>query len=282
MSSRSARFCICYARQQAVPYFREVAELLRLSLRDLGCEPDVRVAELHPHVCNIILDYHNIPYSEDLRRFAYVPYQLEQLSEDFGRYTKNARKVLDCASWVWEYAQENREFLHKKGIDSVYAPLGWHPGRTVLPETEHKDIDVLFYGALNERRIAVLEQLLQAGVNLKVLQDVWGEERDAYIARSKIVLNVHYYPTMIMETVRLCHLLNNKICVVSEAAAANPLKLAGLFTAEYEKLAPACLALLRNETMREDLRNANAAAFAAHYPMVETVRRALQTMGMHS
>ena len=58
--------------------------------------------------------------------------------------------------------------------------------------------------------------------NVKCLVGVYGEERDAYIARSKIVLNLHFYESQIMEQVRISYLLNNHALVISESSSRNP------------------------------------------------------------
>ena len=76
---------------------------------------------------------------------------------------------------------------------------------------------MLFYGSLNSRRQAVLENLRLAGLKVVHLFGVYGEERDAAIANAKVVLNLHYYEDSIHELVRTSYLLANKKAVVSEA-----------------------------------------------------------------
>ena len=53
-------------------------------------------------------------------------------------------------------------------------------------------------------------------MRLVVVYGVYGAERDALIARSKIVLNVHFYGAKVLEVVRLSHLLSNGAFVISE------------------------------------------------------------------
>jgi len=47
-------------------------------------------------------------------------------------------------------------------------------------------------------------------------ENIWGDERDNLIYRSKIVLNIHYYETKIFEIIRISHLLANRAFVISE------------------------------------------------------------------
>jgi len=84
----------------------------------------------------------------------------------------------------------------------TYVPIGYVPELTrIAPAAE--DIDVLFYGASYERRYAVLRDLHDRGLRVKWLSGVYGASRDAWIARSKIVLNIHYWDAKIFEKVRL-------------------------------------------------------------------------------
>ena len=83
-----------------------------------------------------------------------------------------------------------------------------------------QDIDVLFCGSMNERRMQIIQALKDSTLfdkPLVIAQFVgYGAYRDKYIARSKIVLNMHYYTPGIFEIARVSYLLANKKCVVSE------------------------------------------------------------------
>ena len=57
------------------------------------------------------------------------------------------------------------------------------------------------------------------GINLHILQGVYGAERDAWIVRSKVVLNIHYYMPASLEAPRLGYLW-----VFSEMSLADELK----------------------------------------------------------
>ena len=61
----------------------------------------------------------------------------------------------------------------------------------------------------------------RCGLRLVVLDagtPTFGKERDALIARSRVVLNLHQYDTHIFEQVRVNYLLINGKVVVSEVA----------------------------------------------------------------
>src|SRR4029450_4294855 len=80
--------------------------------------------------------------------------------------------------------------------------LGYHPALARIEPAEKQDIDLLFHGSLNARRRQVLGRLAAEGMAVKSVFGVYGPERDALIARSRIVLNMHYYTTQIFEIVR--------------------------------------------------------------------------------
>jgi SAM-dependent methyltransferase len=79
-----------------------------------------------------------------------------------------------------------------------------------------KDIDVLFYGAINERRLNVINELKEKKINIFATNHAYCSVRDSLISRSKIVLNLHYYTPGTLEVARLGYLWANKKSIVSE------------------------------------------------------------------
>ena len=86
-------------------------------------------------------------------------------------------------------------------------PVGYVPELTRVAAAPAEDIDILFHGSMNERRNNVISQLRQAGLNAHTVFGMYGPARDALIARSKVVLNMHYYEANIFELVRVSYLL---------------------------------------------------------------------------
>lgn len=166
---------------------------------------------------------------------------------------------------VWDYSEQNLERLAELGVRKAQlCPVGYHSAlRRVaqLPEAQ-RDVDVLFYGSANERRLKVLQGLTAAGLNVVQLFGVYGAARDQWIARSKLVLNLHYYPARVLEIVRISYLLANGVCVVSERPplAVGPLE-QGLCLADYEDLVPACVRLVGDAAERQALAERGQALF---------------------
>jgi hypothetical protein len=78
---------------------------------------------------------------------------------------------------------------------------------------------MLFIGSINERRKAILEQLIRAGLHVKAAFGVFGAERDQLIGRAKLLLNMHFYESKVLEVVRISYYLANRCAVLSERSA---------------------------------------------------------------
>lgn len=253
----------------------EVAMLLVASLESLGRDCLFTPNALHPDRINVLLGYQALPFTPELARFTYIPYQLEQLDDQTGLWNENARLILAHASAVWDYAPENVAFLAARGIQARHLPLGWHPDLERFEPAPDQDIDLLFYGMMNERRLAVLRQAHDLGLAVEALFGVFLEERDQVIARAKVVLNMHYYPMRVFEAVRVSYLLNNACFVVSEESPVNPYRDCGLITAPAERLAETCARFARRDAEREALRLRAHRSFRDRHPMTAYLRAVL-------
>lgn len=118
---------------------------------------------------------------------------------------------------VWDFSETNVRRLHVLEFAKklLWAPIGYVPELSRIPQAE-EDIDILFYGSLNERRMRILDALRATGLNVVYKFDCYGTERDALIARSKVLLNIHFYESGIFEWIRVLYPLANKKPVVSE------------------------------------------------------------------
>ena len=105
--------------------------------------------------------------------------------------------------WWVEYQHSNIKYLESIGRDpktTYFIPFIWHPipQHSIthsLNNNVKKDIDILFYGATNKRRIVAIENLKE-NTNLNVQWKSGLKYDNLYynILRSKIVLVVFYYP----------------------------------------------------------------------------------------
>lgn len=195
-----------------------------------------------------------------------VLYQAEQLRPEI--IDRHEMGDLLLSRTVWDYSVHNVRFLVEYGCPrAALVPLGFaeHMRRIVAQEP---DIDVLFYGLVNPRRQAILDALRTTDLRVEIYDStnpVWGEERDALIARSKIVLNIHYYEARIFEAFRVVYPLVNSRCVVSEDGL-DPVE--GLYRdaavfCPYDALVETCLRYAHDNALRHDQQFRAARAMAA-------------------
>ncbi len=189
---------------------------------------------------------------------------------------------------VWDYSAANASALRRAGFERVvHCPIGYVPSMSTIEQAEVQDIDVLFGGSVNARRREVLDALDQTDLKVARLFGVYGEQRDAFIARSKIVLNLHFFEHSIFEIFRVSHLLANRKCVVSEA---NKLTVGDLdlnlfsrrstWVAERRDIVETCqiLASARGVESRRELEEHGFRQFSK-IDLVENVRCALAESG---
>ncbi|WP_263768655.1 methyltransferase domain-containing protein [Propionivibrio soli] len=234
----------------------ELAETLLYGLAELGVDFQLSINEIVPGRTHIVLGAHLLaqPLAAGFPPGTII-YNSEQVDSKSG-WMKPAYTDLLRAFEVWDYSEENIRRLTALGVTRVkYVPIGYVPQLTRIP-TVAQDIDVLFYGAINERRKNILEALIARGLRIEFLAGVYREERDRYIARAKVILNVHYYEASVFEIVRVSYLLANEKAVVAECGDATTLEpdiRDAVCAVPYDGLADACVKLVRNASERANL-----------------------------
>jgi len=236
--------------------FRELAETLQFGLHGLGHSASIQENTPGTDCTNIFLGAHLLtPEQMQAVPTGSIIYNLEQLG---GAQLRPEYYQLAGRHQIWDYDAKNLHYWTKLGSSykPVHAPIGYIPELSRIPAGGQQDIDVLFYGSLNERRSHILKQLKEAGVKVHVAFGVYGKERDDLIARSRIILNIHYYESKIFEIVRVSYLLANSKAVVNECSPQEEIE-KGLSEAvlcvPYDSLAASCQSLLHNEQERRSL-----------------------------
>jgi hypothetical protein len=220
--------------------FDEVAEAVSAGLVELGHDSVRVVGALPGDRVNIIFGAHLLGDVEP--HPGSILFNLEQVVP--GAVWLNSRYIdLMKRFPVWDYSAENVDALRDRGIaDVTHVPVGYARClERITPREE--DVDVLFYGSINDRRRLVLDELKSRGVKVEVLTGVYGEQRDKFIARSKIVLNMHFYEHQPrLEMARCFYLLANGRFVVSEDSfdIASSGLAEGMVVAKYGELAERC------------------------------------------
>jgi hypothetical protein len=253
--------------------FLEVAHLLRYGLEDLGYQV-IFGNGLQKDSLNIVLGYHLLWGKRLPNGYNCIIYQLEQLSEK-EEWQCPFLETLRSPCIVWDFSEENIRFLAQRGIRAIYKPIGFHPKMQRVAHHPVKDVDILFYGSMNERRQRVLAELAKR-FNLKSLFGAYGEQRDVWISRSKIVLAVHFYETKLYDEVRLSYLLNNKVFTVVEDSLHKKYE-DFIVYADYDRLVETCEFYLQNESLRIKAAEKAYRCFS-QYPEREFLKTALSQL----
>lgn len=198
--------------------FLELAELIVHGIRGLGLDADLKWNTIERDARNILIGIHLLG-PEQIPRVPSdtILVNTEQLSDVFADWNVNLMKWFDAGFQVWDYSDVNINYLRTAGVTQVKKlGIGYASALRRIQHQTSPDVDVLFYGALNPRRIAILESLDARGLAVKSLFGVYGSERDAWIGRSKVVLNLHQFDSKIFEVVRVFYLLTNSVAVAAE------------------------------------------------------------------
>lgn len=256
--------------------FKEITLLLLHSLNDLGITCTLKINQINKNSINLFLGTIHLNYDNIPRDIKYIPYQLEQLSTDEGWYKElfGMHNFLQNAEQIWDYSLTNIDFLQSKNIQAKYLPIGYHSALEIIPTAE-KNIDILFYGSINERRTKILDKLIAKGLKVTTLSSLLGKQRDEYIARAKIVLNIHYYDMKIFESPRITYLLNNKVFVITENSTDNPYPKIDLVSVPYEQLVEECIKRLADWENSQKIAELNYRQFKENYPMVEFLKKVI-------
>lgn len=221
--------------------FSEVVLSLASAFKELGYNaPVVKSFEAIPaNHTPVVIGANLIRVPVILYNAPHIIWNLEQVTKDSPWMTAGYLDLLRHAT-VWDYSLQNTEALRHEGISALHLPVGYaseltrikkytvegpptdldiHPEKIRFRQqiTEvSEDIDCSFSGSLNERRQRIIDGLNKAGVNVVARFGIYGQRRDDIIARSKVCLNMHFYPSKTFEIVRCSYLLANHKCVVSE------------------------------------------------------------------
>ncbi len=122
---------------------------------------------------------------EDLTGREYIVYQTEILDWEHKR-SENYLRFLNNAKEIYEYSVTNLKWNSK----SIFRP--YLPNITYINNDCEKDIDVLFYGGLSERRRNIIENLSNEYDVTCIEHFSSVEEQKNMIARSKYVLSIGY------------------------------------------------------------------------------------------
>ncbi len=271
------KFNICIIQPNGYIHFAvflEIADLLTYSIRELGFEANTSFNNIDQSKINIIIGIHLVDFNSYIGQIPSTSIILntEQLGGVFSDWNQNIIKWFESNLELWDYSDKNIKYLKQLGIKNVKKlNIGYQPELRNLVNNNDYEIDVLFYGCINERRKYILEELHNKGLKVKTLFGVYGKQRDQWIRHSKLVLNLHFYDTQIFEIVRVFYLQTNSVAVVGEVNNTTIIEQRfkdGVFAASYDKLVDSVISLVGDESKLKEQREIGFNSISK-YPQVE-------------
>lgn len=265
-----SRFNVCLLKPPGndhVEALAELGELIALGLTDLGHAAAFVRNGIDAAARNIILGCHlaDPAWARELppgtiavnsEQLAGIPPAMLTAVIGWGRAVE-----------LWDYSERNIALLASRhGVTARHLRLGYHPALHRIGRAADQDLDVYFYGSINERRRRLLAAVQDAGLRLAHSFGTYGAARDAVIARAKLILNIHHYDDQIFEVVRVSYLMNNAKAVVAEVnpgTAVDAAYLPGLCGVPAEAVVDACRRLVGDAAARGALEEAALATLAS-------------------
>lgn len=248
--------------------FDEIVETLFHGVSALGHPVKVVDNEFGADGLTIVVGAHLLNSEvADALTPATVVYNFEQIDVQTGWTEPHRLRGLRRAI-VWDYSARNLEYIRAFTGNTrlVHVPVGYVPHLTRIDSAALQDIDVLFYGSLNDRRRHVIDAIARRGLNVQTTFGTYGAARDGLIARAKVVLNLHYYLARVFEIVRVSYLLANRKAVVAECGLDTEIDddlRDGVRLAAYDDLPGACEELVADAALRRRYEEAGFACMAS-------------------
>ncbi len=197
--------------------FLDQARFFRYQFRRLGAEVTIGKNRLRHDAINVVFGAH-AGFDADLkRRYRCVFVNLEQLGENGATVSPDYLRLLSTSA-VIDYDERNIAAYGAGAPVSIvsFAHAPYLCSEAAMP-IEQRPVDVLFFGSLNERRLALLREIEAAGCKVSVLPfGIFGPERDEVVRQAKAVFNCHYYESARFEQARVFQCLSLGTPVISE------------------------------------------------------------------
>lgn len=227
--SLSLDFNIAYLGPEALYHLRRDFILgLKYGLEDLGHRASLGGQKLHANRLNLVIGAYFLssPQLHALTRseFLIAHINTEIIADDMLNY--NPDKVdflgaylpaLQAGEFIWDAVIDNMAEHQRYGNDTHFLRWGWHPKMEDIDHSQEKDLDFYFFGMISPRRREILESLSQAGLEGRADNSCPYFQRNDFISRSKIQLNIAQDEVYShVNSLRICYLSNNRCAIVSE------------------------------------------------------------------
>lgn len=166
-------------------------------------------------------------YSKDYRayhlmakKYKTIFINMEQLGSESTLIDKDYLELISQFK-VIDYNMANLDFLrvhygNKKSAEFPFTPYLLTTANTSAPK--FPAYDFAFYGAMNTRRLYIINALIAKGMKVKIINGQYGDELSSELAECKGLLNIHFYQKSIFEVARCLRPVANKIPILSEVS----------------------------------------------------------------
>ncbi|MCH7344992.1 glycosyltransferase [Pelomonas sp. CA6] len=241
--------------------YNEVVESYHWGFLALGHQVERRINHFDPDALNIVFGF-QIPMQLGLMpQFPdnTIFFNMERYAGVNLRGT--AAEQLASRFQIWDYSRSNVDTWNALGprFPAYHALTAYAPNLEKVPKGVEQDIDVLYYGNLTPDRVESLHKIAGlrrdlTGLSVMTLCNVWGRQRDEFIARAKVIVN--FSRGNIFEIVRVSYLMANAkavVCDYSEELEIEPDLRGpdGLTFVKTPEIQAACEALVADDARRE-------------------------------
>ncbi len=201
-----------------------VANLITNSLQELSFETTITDEYLNENA-EIL---HIVIAPQLLKKLPtyFIAFQMEQ-SVSSRWFKSKYFRILKNSLLIFDYSLNNISFLIQKNIPLSkisFMPISYNPAYRVqynIPDYDWSDkiYDLCFYGDTNNtRRKRFIEKISQA-YPVKIFKETFGKDIVSELAKTKIILNIHYYDSALLETTRIYECISLNVLVISEKAS---------------------------------------------------------------
>ena len=165
-----------------------------------------------------------LSFKKGIKKKNYIAIQTEPMQK---RGVPEFKEWLNNALEIWDYADN---------LDIGYSKI-WE-----LQKEDSKEIDVLFYGALSERRLKLLNELIQKIPNVFIAQNITGFALERLLTKTKIVLCMFYYDYEDNDMSRIAPLVSKRNFIIAEECKQKKYSWLGecIITGKKEQLIDLC------------------------------------------
>ena len=249
-----------YPKMGILDAYNEVVESYHWGFAALGHQVERRVNHVDPEALNIVFGF-QIPLQLGL----IDSFPANTIFFNMERYAGKTivgtgAHYVASKYQIWDYSQANVDTWNQvqPKFPAYYAKTAYAPNLEKVPTGVEQDIDVLYYGNITPDRFDALHNIAGlrpdlTGLSVMTLCNVWGKQRDEFIARSKVIVN--FSRGNIFEIVRVAYLMANKkavVCDFTEEIEIEPdLRNGALSFVKTADIRAACLCLVEDDARRE-------------------------------